>query len=392
MAEVSSWFTDQLNLMASEPKRVFTMAGSDHSARVKKWPTMRRDIDQIKPTNIVISLSNVDGLYNHMRTALYTMVASCHIEAGFTHPESGDELVKLHTGIIEKVKFTTSKTANFYIKDKLYDMSLRKIGSTETQVDFASQIPSEIAWTMVTCYGGLSTVQSDSNTDIHWEKFEKWAGVFSADSVVATANFQGELVVEGLKQIMDYTDSFHWVDGDGRLVFERFSEVSSLDFLIEQDKHRKFSLDIDAETMVNRQYVDYNYSVASEYWQNQVSAVDSLSVNSFRLHENVLQSPNIWYTTSGTASNIALRRINRLSQPPQNFKISMPLFGLHREPGNTVRITDSFFNVSSGAGWHISEQKINLDNFTIEVSASEALVANGFYLDINDLDGDELLL
>lgn len=391
MTDVSSWFIDQINNKASEPIKVFTMADSDHSSRVSKWPTISKNVEEIKPVNISVNLSNVDGLYNEFYEQLYTLNASCHLDIGFTHPTSGNELVRLYTGTIEKVSYSNNECIA-YIKDKTYDISLRKIGNTDEHVDFASQIPSDIAWTLCTCYGGLSDVTSTSNVDIDYTSFNEWAATFSADSVVTTANFQGELVVKGLQELMQYTDSFNWVDGDGKLVFQRFTEASSLDFLVNDGEYKKFSLDINAGALVNKQYVSYNYSVGSEYWQTQASDVDSTSVNSFRQHDHVIESKNVWYTDSNHAENLATRRLTRLKTPPKNFTLDLPLFGIHREPGNTLRIVNSFYNVSSSDGWRVSGQKINLHELSTQVKTNEALVANAFYLDVSELDGDDLLL
>jgi len=391
MTDVSSWFIDQLKEKSSEPKRVFTMAGSDHSSRVFKWPSITRDIEDIKPVNINVDLSNVDGAYNSLYEQIYTMVASCHIDVGFTHPTSGDELVRVYTGTVNRISYSNN-ICRAHLRDKIYDLSTIKIGSTEDQVNFPSQIPSEIAWTMCTCYGGLSGVKNSSNVDIDYDSFSEWAETFSADSVVTTANFQGGKVVTGLKEIVKYTDSFHWVDGDGKLVFQRFTEASSLDFLIDEGEYKRFKLQLDADHIVNRQFVSYNYSVSSEYWQNQTSDIDSTSVNSFKLHENVIESKNIWYTDSNHATNLATRKVIRLKTPPKIFDIDIPLFGLHREPGDTLRLVNSFHNVSSSSGWRISEYKINLNEFSINVRTNEALIANAFFLDVSFLDGDDLLL
>lgn len=391
MTDVSSWFIEQLEKKESEPKRVFTMAGSDHSSRVFKWPAITRDIEEIKPVNINVDLSNVDGTYNSLFEQTYTMVASCHIDAGFTHPTSGDELVRIYTGTVNRASYS-GNVCRVHIRDKIYDVSKIKVGSTEEHVDFPSQIPSDIAWTLCTCYGGLSSVKSDSNIDIDYELFSEWAATFSADSVVATANFQGKRIVEGLKDIVKYTDSFHWVDGNGKLVFQRFTEASSLDFLIGEGEYKNFTLKIDADRIVNKQYVGFNYSVTSEYWQNQTYDSDTTSVNSFKLHENVIENKSIWYTDSNHATNLATRIITRLKTPPKIFELSLPFFGLHREPGNTLRLVNSFYDVTSASGWRVSEYKVNLDDFSIGVRTNEALIANAFYLDTSDLDGDDLLL
>lgn len=390
----SSWFIEQTKAKESDPVVRFTMAGSDHSSRVIKWPTIRRDAEKFTPLNIGIQLSNADGLYNSFYSQIYTINTSCSIDVGFTHPTSGYEYVRVYTGKVQKVSYPDQANISLSLYDKIYDLSQIKVGQSDAPASFTSQIPSDIAWTLCTSYGNFSSTQSSANLDIDYESFQKWSASFSQDNVVATAIFKGTKVTEALAAVADHTDSYVWVDGWGKIVFERFTENSSTDFTLEEGQYSSIKMNIDNTRVVNRQYVSYNYSISSDYWQNQLSAVNTTSVNSFGVQDNIFESSKIWYTNSSHASNIANRRVSRWGTPPRNFEIDVPLFGIDRKPIDMIRFVNSFFTVTSATGWRISAQEVTLDPKKIKVryKTNEGFVANAFYLDVSELDGDHKLL
>lgn len=391
MTDVSSWFIDQLNAAASEPKRVFTLSGSDHSIRVLKWPLIRRDATSVKPAKMSITLTNVDGTYNGFYSDLHTIPATCSLDLGFTHPTSGDELVRVYTGRVEKVNYADKKI-KIQMRDKVNELAQKKVGDTENPVTFSSETPSDIVWTLCSCYGGLSNVASTSNPDIDYASFDSWTEVFSIDSVVANARYEGEKVTEALSDLCEYTESFMWVNGTGKIVFDRFEESSVDDFLVEEGKYKKTQIDVDLSLMVNRQHVGFNYSVTSDYWQSYQAQENTSSINSYGLREHTIEHDTIWYVNTVAALSIAARRLLRYDTPYRSFNIGLPLFGLHREPGNNVRVVNSFFSVDSSDGWLITKQQIDMHKLLVEIKTGKAIALDPFYLDVDHLDGDETLL
>lgn len=387
----TSWFLDQLNSTTSEPVRVFTLAGSDHSDNVYKWPTIKREIENLKFNIANITMVNADGLYNEFIESLYMIPATCTLDIGFSHPTSGDELVRLYSGYVEKIAYS-DQSMQFQLRDKLYKLSLKKVGSDDDPISISSENPAYIAWTLCTCYGGLDSTASDSNTDIDYDYYTSWYSEFEADDIKTYAYYEGEKIIKCIDDLCEYTDSFAWVNGDGKIVFNRFTEVSSLDFIIFEGQYKKIGIDIDLAKLTNRQYVNYNYSVTSDYWQNQYSEQNTVSVNSYSVHEKVLGKENIWYVAQAQASNIASRIVTRKANPSKDFKIDTLLYGIHREPGTNMRLVNSFYSVSSATGWVVSKQQINMDSFVTIIKTTEALSASAFYLDVSNLDGDEVLL
>jgi len=144
--------------------------------------------------------------------------------------------------------------------------------------------------------------------------------------------------------------------------------------------------------LINKACVYWDYSVESNYWASTVFNVDTVSVNSFGLHEHILKDENIWFVDTPSALNLAARKTLLYGQPPRMFEVETGLAGLHRKIGSTVRLVDSFYNITSASGWRFVEHTLDMDKGQINYELSEAATANGFYLDISFLDGDDLLL
>ena len=243
MHDVTSWFIDQLLKPSSSPKRTFTIANSDYSDFVLKWPKIKKESDKIISAGVKIDLDNTDGAFNLFFENTYNMVSSCQLKIGFTHSNSGDELITLYTGNLGDVKYSKSK-CQVKLKDTLFDLRNKNISDTQTPTDFTTVIPSDIAWTLCTCYGELSTVQSTSNININYSSFLIWAGQFSADSITMTAHYKGEKVIDAISRLAKMTDSAIWTDGDGKIKFYKFSEMSSNFATVNEGENKTIDLDV----------------------------------------------------------------------------------------------------------------------------------------------------
>lgn len=390
-SSVSFWFLDQLNEQISEPIRVFTLAGSDHSSNVISWPKIRKKITDFKFKTANISLENVDGLYNEFIESIYTIPATCTLDIGFTHPESGDELLRLYTGYVERLSFVNQKVT-FQLRDIAFKLSLIKIGSDENPVIMSDTNPAEVAWTLCTCYGGLSSVENSSNPDIDYSYYTTWYNENQVNGTTVDVYYDGSKIITNLKDLCEYTDSYAWIDNNGKIIFDRLSEVSSLNYVIGEGDYISAGIDVDLSKLTNRQYVNYNYSVDSDMYGNQAVAQNTSSVNSYGAHEKIISKNTVWFDSEVQALVVAQRKILRGSTPSKEFIVKSPLRGIHRLPGTNVRLINSFYNVDSSTAWTILEQEINMDNFSTMVRTSEELTLPGFYLDISNLDGDDRLL
>jgi hypothetical protein len=391
---VSSWFIDQLFSKTSSPKRVFYMNGSDHTDRVNEWPLIRRSSTKIKPVVPSVDLVNIDGLYNEFYSQLYTLNASCQIKFGFTHPTSGDELISIYSGFAKKVDFDNIRTVKVTMHDKMKLLTKRIVGDSENNASFSEMIPSDIAYTLCSCYGGLDTAQNSLNRDINWEYFEAWSNSFSADSVICSANYDGIKVTEALDHLVRYTDSLIWEDGNGKICFSRFTENSSDDFLLLEGQYKDITLEVKADDIITKALVQFDYNVSSSDWGGVTYSVNTEGQNSFGLFEEIYKFDDIWYTTSVQALNLATRVTERFAVPQRSFSITVPFFGIHRIPGDTIRFINSFWNVNSALGFRLDGEDIDLRNrgMNVKYTTMVGYISTAFYLDKDYLDSSSRFL
>lgn len=390
--DVTSWFVSQLELRSSEPKRYFFISGSDYSDKVTKWPKFKRTANRVIASKATISLANDDGEMNFFHERLYTMPNTCSVKVGFTHPQSGDELITIFSGDIKEVKYPRKQTCQLNLRDRLWALAEKKIGDSDAKVTFSSQIPSEIAWTICTCYGELDNTQSSANVHIDYDTFLEWAGQFSANNVEMAADYDGQKVNEALIDLGEMSDSAIWTDGNGKINFKRYTEPSSLDFVLTPNELLDVVIKVDGLNIINKAWVYGDYAVESDYWQINAFAQDTTAVNTYGLHENIWKNEHIWYVDSVSCLNLASRMTWNYKYPPKKFNLKTTVVGLHREIGETVRFVDSFYNVTSGSGWRFSEISIDVNNFKVEYGMNQAYGGRAFFLDYSSLDSSDLLL
>lgn len=381
MYAVTSWFIDQTQLKTASPVRKFTVAGSDYSSRVVKWPSISRSVTDIRPVNISVDLANEDQALNFFRDTPTKLLASCVLQMGYTHATSGDELMTLYSGTIDRVLYKKG-AVTIQTLDKFKTFTERVVGSSNSATAYAGSnyLPSDLAWWLCTSYGGLSGLQSTSNPDIDYDSFNTWAAVFSGDSIYVQARFEGPKVTEALRKIARYTDSGVWIEGN-KVTFARFAEATSLETIVTADSIIDLDLSIDDSTITNKQHVYADYDVASQYWKLDIFDTDSVSVNSFGLREAVEKDESIWYVSSATALNMAQRRVLFSALPYQEYTLSLPLVTLPRQLGEMLRIDDDFLGVTSGEAWRIMEYSLDMNAGKMQVKADSSRISQPFILD-----------
>jgi len=391
MHDMTSWFQVKLEDSASEPIRKFTIGTSDYTDRVAKWPRIKRTMNDVKSLKVIMPVNNVDGHFNGFYEDVYTIPNTGTLQMGFTHPTSGNEFITLYIGFLKNVSYK-EELCNLEFRDNLNDFQSRKVGDSDVSVVFSSQIPSDIAWDLCTSYGNLSNIASTNNADIDYDTFLAWAKSFSGDSVLTEAQYDGMKVTQALNNLAKMTDSAIWVEGDGKLNFLRPEEPSSLDITFTRDQFHDIEIDVESLRVINKAWVYWDYAVESDYFQSKVFAIDSASINSYDLREEIIKDESIWYVNSVSALVHAQRKTTVFRDPPKCFIIDTNLYGMRQQLGETIRLVDSFYNVNSSAGWRLIESELDMESGEVIFEMDEAAMLNGFYLDTSNLDGDEVLL
>jgi hypothetical protein len=320
------------------------------------------------------------------------------INSGFDYNASsysltaqGSEAITVYRGHLKDVRYTEKKCQP-HMRDKMWDFTRRIVGESDNAVIGSDTNPALLAWNLCTSYGGLDSTADSSNPDVNYELWNAWSQQFSDDSVTMGFNYTGEKVIEALNSIAKMTDSAIWIEGDGKLSFQKFVTPSSLDATLTRDEFERIRIDVQSTKLVNKQWVFGDYAIGSEYWQIAVFDESSISVDSFGTFEEALQDETCWFETSADATVLAQRLTLRYRLPPKKFVLTAALQGAHRQIAETMRLVDSFYNISSADGFRIMEYSLDMDNGGVEFVMDNTAALNAFYLDVSTLDGTDLLL
>lgn len=371
-----------------EPHRMFTIGPSDYSDRVLQWPTITRTANKLKSTNVSIPLANGDGALNSFYNNLYTLNSSCELIITTT---DSSQSYPVFRGFLSDVFYANEKCI-IRLKDRLWKFSSKSTGNSTVPASFSSQIPSDIAWTLCTCYGGLSDTEDITNTDIDFDSFAAWAKTFSDDAVACQASFPGVKVTDALTQVAEMTNGQIWVDRLGKVNFKAKIATVAADVTFVNDCIKDVSIDLGTTKIINKQHVYGAYDVESSDWFINVVNVDASSISSYGIHEDIIKSNFVWYTSSVDMLALAGKRTGAFRQPPKTFDIQTPLMTLNTDIGDKVRFVDSFFAINSSQSWRIVSNEINMDTgiITNELDGAASLIP--FTLDVSALDGPDLLL
>ena len=279
--------------------------------------------------------------------------------------EINDELLTLFSGTVADLTFKDA-ALDLRIVDKVQRLSDRIVGTSNSATVFSSNtlLPSDIAWTLCTCYGGLSTVQSTSNPDIDYASFRTWANAFSLDQIYMGASFKGQKVTEALRKLTENTQSAAFIAND-KLTFARWSATDSGVLQLTDNHIKTLGVKIKADALINKQWVEFNYVPTSKNWNNAVFEANTASINSYGTRETVMKDESVWYTTSASALNLAQRFLLINQLPYDQVDLTTPLVPLYKQVGDTVNVTDSHLDL--GDSWRIMEMALNTDDGSMEL-------------------------
>ena len=379
---VTSDFVDNSRLYSSEPVREFTIGSSNYSTRVLKWPRVSKEWNHPKSVPMSIELANADQGMNFLRLDKTLLSSICTTKIGYD-----SELITVQAGKIDSIKYTKGKCVIRFL-DKMKQLSERLIGDRDTPVTYTNELLSDVAWWAVTSYGGYDVTTSTANTDIDWTMFMEWAAIMSGDNIRVSANFEGIKITEALRKISRISESAIYVEND-KLVMSRFSSSEDASVIIEDDPTIGSELYVKDSAIINRQLVNAGYNVTSKSFAITVYSVDTASVNSFGIREEVEEDRSIWFTTSLSALNLAERKIFMHKLPLDEVKVTTPLTSLITQLGDTVFYGDSLLNF--GENFKVLERTLDMNTGKVSLVLDRSQLVNPFILDVTSLDGTEVL-
>ena len=342
--------------------RRFTFNGSDVSARVTAFTEIGHDTANFVAGDYVLEVENASGIFNSIYLDKLQFFETGSLEFGFATETGSEDVVQLFGGMLTKATFRGG-VARLHFQDKLTRLTEKKIGDDQTIVSFTASNynPADLAWYLVTSYGGLSAVASSSNQDIDYPTWQTWWNGFDGDSIVVQGQFAGDTVAEALEKLARLTDSVIYDEGDNKVDFARWTAVSTF-YLTLTDSHTIGDLDLEitGDELINTVDVLTNYNPSSDTWGGSITRINTGSVNSYGVHKEVYDDTSIWYVNSVAAINHADRIVFRRKEPNLRVRATTPLHFIEANVGDPVYLTSRV---------HSFDQKImTLTKYTIDLN------------------------
>lgn len=369
-------------------QRQFLIGSSDYTDRVTKWPSFSIEWDNPKSQTATLSLSNEDDALGFFRSDPTNMQQDCVVKMGFN-----GELISLFTGKVNAATYGRG-ALSLRLEDKLKVMGKRIIGSAAAPVVYSGgggTPVSSFVWSMVTSYGGLSSVRSAANPDVDWDAFVSWATVFSTSGVFVEARIEGITAIEMLRKIARLTDSAIFLR-ENKLYFKRFSIADSNQVNLTPEILTDYpSLVVDDDDIINRFHTLAAYVPDSRYWLIDALSQSSASVNSFGLREQAEKDSVLWHVGSTSALDLSQRKVLTAATPPKRVKASTSMLGVVHLVGEMFTLADPGLGLS-GETFRIMGIQVDLNQCDVTLNGDSSQVFGGFTLDTSSLNGVDVLL
>jgi hypothetical protein len=375
--DVSSWFIAQSRREQTAPVRRFTLGGSDYSQRVLRWPVVRFRTDTIDLGTTQVVLSNIARDFQFLVDSGTALTDSCELSLGFTHPESGEERLSLFVGAPSHLGFTRDgRELRLQMQGKTKRLTDTALG-TDTQsggIDFtgSAHLPADLAWTLVTCYGGMADVRSVSNPDIHYAEWEAWRDENVVRDLRVKAYLRGERIFQVLNAlaVMDArTITFR----NTRLRFGgKYQPFGSVNPELPGDHVLELRVTLDPARITNHFFVEAGYDPGTGVFLAQLTRVNTASMEIFGQRSARFSSRGVWFATGNDGRYLAEDQVRFGRRPRPAVTVRTPLArGLEYSAGEVITLTHSHF------GWtqrpfRVVEQAIDLDDGSVALQLEAA--------------------
>ena len=375
---VSSWFLAQAASRLSAPRRYFSLAGSDHSGAVLRWPTLQYRADTINLGTTSITLGNIGQGLRSLVDSPVLLTTSCEIALGFTHPDSGEERISLYMGQPAHVEFADNGTrVRIQLQGKTRALTDLMVGTAQESggVNYTSSAhyPADLAWYLVTSHGGMSAVTSTSNPDLDYAQWQAWRELNVVRDDRVLAYLTGDKIYSVLNDLA-YMNSMVITFQDAKLRMQPVFDAYSADtFGIDPDAVIEASLGMDPTRILNRFDVDVDYNLGIRRFLSGISKVQSASQARYGPRAGRFGKTNVWFDSAGDGRYLAEDVLRLYREPLPRVSLSTTLAGgIHRAVGDVVTLTDSFLGIDP-APYRLLEMRIDLDQARLEFELEPAL-------------------
>lgn len=370
---VSSAFIRHSRAQRAEPLRRFTLGGRDCSADVLRWPTLRFRADTIDLGTTTVQLSNVGRGYDALVDDPHGLSTSCELALGFALADGGTEYLSLFTGAPSNAAFDDGGTRlRLQLQGRTRRLSDASLGAaTESGgLDFTTSAhhPAELAWTLVTCYGGFSAVASDGNPDVDFAEWQAWQDADRVRDVRVRAYLTGERVYRVLETLA-VMDARTISVRNGRLRFrDAVQPFSATAPVLPAEVMLDWAVTLDPADLTNHFFVEAAYDPAKGTFTAQYTKVHSASEAEHGRHSGRFSSRGVWFAGQADARYLAEDRVRFGHALAPRLRVRTPLAGgLEHGVGEVVTWAGSGFGLA-GRLFRVLEQAVDLEAGTCELT------------------------
>lgn len=358
----------------------FTFAGSDMSGEVFKYATISRDATDVVGKSYKVTMENATQTFNSIITDKTQFFKDGIFNYGFSTESATNDTLQMFGGVLTKTTFANNRV-DLIFQDKLARLKDKTIGTKKNPVTFVNTnvYPSELAWWVVTSFGGLDGVRSSSNVDIVFDQWEEFHTIFVDNSIFVNAQFEGEDVIEALQVIQRLTDSVIYAEGDNKVYFNRWTGAGSDSFTVTDSfmqSAKKLKMTIKGTELTNTVKVLAGFNPTSETWASEITLQNTDSVNSYGAHEIVYDETIVWYTNSVGAVNLAERIAFRKSEPNIEIDPIIPFIAPNIQLGDEVIVTTDAYSFDNRA-FSLQSYKKDVEKKSITLNLTEGFNRGG---------------
>jgi hypothetical protein len=305
------------------------------------------------------------------------------------YPSNAEDVIDLFDGTTRDANYSRGRL-KLQAKDKLRNLSERIVGTGEVPVQINSITPSWLLFTLCSCYGGMSSIESTNNVDIDWAAVDSWDSHNTSNNVYVKTDFRGIKVTEALKRLSRMSRVAVFLE-ENRVTIRRWVNVDTNIQAVGDTEILSNQLSVNDESMVNRQWIFGDYDQSSEYFQIALFDEDTASQNSYGLHERVIKDQAIFYVTSVAALDTAQRIVTNEAEPIDRLSVTGIPSMLQMQIGESLSVTDNELEIAGTYRIMASKIDMDKDRVTFQVDNSQLLLANPFILDTSSLGGTDVL-
>ena len=365
--QVTSWFLEQSARQTSTPARHFYIGGSEYSHLVMRWPTLRFKEDTIDLGTTQMELANPQNTLGFLAQNEGSLSSICEVSLGFTHPQSGEERLSLFTGAPSHLAFKDHGAGlRLQLQGKTRKLTDRFLGDDTNSggVGFTSSAyyPSELAWILMTSYGGLSPVASDSNPDMDYTGWLAWQDDNRVRDIRIKAYLTGEKIYQAINHLA-YMDSRVITFQNGKLRFKPvFSPYNQTVPALKETLVMDMAVSIDPAQIVNHFVVSTTYDPATGRFNSISSDVNSASEELYGRHSARFASRTVWFDTPNDGRYLVADQTRAFGLPSPEVSLKTPLAGgLPYSVGDVISLTHSGFGFLN-TPFRIMEMDVDLEN------------------------------